>query len=757
MSGLEQADRPTDEYMPADGIPGYLIAQERWLLWRTETRRNTKGEAVPTKPPISHHTGKKCDAHDPRNWTTYANVAHALAGRTGAWDGAGFALGEVECLGEAVIGADLDSCLRSKDDDPADWALPFLQAMPSFADISPSDTGIKIIARIKLADLPAARRMLDIREADKEQARTRIFGERTNGMTHAPGAQLFLTKRFFTITGRPWPTAPEDVRLLTLGDIARLAEAFGPKEHAASDDRDPANDNDDEPDEATLRAKLEAAKAKNPRLWARWEGGTEGLNDTSRSGRDMSVLAMLRQAGFTKGETRAALRLFEHGKLTEEGPRYFEEMWRRTKATAPDATERRRSVNVLALVTHINSTPAWEGTLRLNLLTEGYEACPPFPPQDGIAKGPLRGLRDPQDTLVATMYFQANGFAKAGKRLVWDALAAAAYQHPYHPIRNYLDGLKWDGTARVGRLFQQYFNAELPETERARDRHVAYLEHISTGFMVGAVARVTDPGCKHDQVPVVVGPERSFKSTAIRMLSHDPAWFTDDLSPNLIERDTKESLAGKWIVELSEIPHIGREAERVKAFFSRTTDRYRAAYGMASQDHPRQCVFIGTSNDLEFVSVTGNRRFWPFRIAGSIDIAAIKADRDQLWAEAVVLFRQGVRWWLPPTIEAIASEQQASFVETDILEDVIARWIGLHPEAFTLEMLFAAGTGITPYREAAAVPKAEQMRAARCLTKLGHRKQQKTIAGKRAVWWERSVTGRYCDTMTETATAGATP
>jgi hypothetical protein len=597
-----------------------------------------------------------------------------------------------------------------------------------------------IVARIKLADLPAARRLLDIREADKEQARTRVFGERANGMVHAPGAQLFLMKRFFTITGRPWPTAPEDVRLLTLDDIARLAEVFGPKEQAASDDRGPANDNDDEPDEETLRAKLEAAKAKNPRLKARWDGGTEGLHDTSRSGRDMSVLAMLRKAGFSRGETRAALRLFEHGKLNEEEPRYFERMWTRTKATPPPpnaAGSSRKRANLLALVNHINANPAWAGALRFNELTKGYEVCDPFPPKDGGDTGTLRPLRDTDDLLNATMYFQGNGFAKANKHVVWDALMTAAHQNPYHPVRDYLDGLKWDGTERVRHLFLDYFNAELPEADREQDRQVVYLEHISIGFMVGAVARVMLPGCKHDQVPVVVGPERLLKSTAIRALCHDPAWFSDDLSPNLTDRDTKESLIGKWIVELSEIPHVKREAERVKAFFSRTTDRFRSAYGKASQDHPRQCAFVGTSNHLELTDVTGNRRFWPFRVARTIDTAAIEADRDQLWAEAMEMFRRGDQWWLPPPIEAIAAEQQDDFVETDIWDGLIAKWVEKHPGPFTMGDLFARGTGITPHREASDINKAEQMRAGACLIKLGFSKRQATIDGKRATWWER--------------------
>jgi Virulence-associated protein E len=717
--------------------PDYLTAQPRWLLWRTKSTVDPKtGELRTTKIPISYHTSKPADVTVPQSWADHAAVEAALVRAPGAWDGPGFALGVIEPIGEVVIGLDLDTCL---DDEgaPAAWALPFLQAMSSYSEVSPSGTGIKVVARIRLADLPAARRLLDIPEGEKEQARTLTFGTRVNGQ-HAPGAQLFLMRRFFTITGRHWPLAVEDVALLDVAQIAELAALFGPKDQHAGR-RDEGPDDDTVPDEAALRDKLGVAFVRNPRLKERWEGGTQGLRDDTRSGRDMSVLAMLVAAGFSKGETRAALLLFEHGKVPNEPPRYFENMWKRTKAvpTSDAAVGSRRTANVLALVTHINTSAAWNDVLHFNLLTEGYEICPPFPPRDD-AKEPSRPLCDPRDILAATMYFQANGFPKAGKNTAWDAVVAVAHQNTYHPVHNYLAGLRWDGTARVREVFLRYFNAELPGTDRQeeRDRHVAYLEHIGTGFMVGAVARVMQPGCKNDQVPVVVGPERSRKSSAIEALCCDDSWFSDDISIDLTDRDTKESLAGKWIIELAEIPHIRRETERVKAFFSRRVDRYRSAYGKASQDHPRQCVFIGTSNDLEFVSVTGNRRFWPFRIAGAIDIAAIVADRDQLWAEALAMYQQGVQWWLVPNIETIAAEQQAGFVEADIWEDLIDAWLKNHAGPFTLEQLFARDTGITPYREASAATRAEQMRAARCLTKLGWRKRQKTIAGKRAIWWE---------------------
>jgi hypothetical protein len=315
-------------------IPVYLTSHARWLLWRTETRIDRKtGEKRSTKVPISFHTGKPCDVTAPASWIDYASVEAALL-RSRAWDGPGFALGAIESIGEVVIGLDGDNCL-DEDGAVAEWFMPFLVAMGSYAEESPSGTGIKCIGRIKRADLAVVRKLLDITEGDKDQARTRIFGTRPPGGGHAPGAQLFLGRRYFAITGRHWVASPEDVTLLSVGQIAQLGVLFGPNEQRSSRAScgNGAASDDDEPDEASLRDKLGAAFVRSPALRERWEGGTQGLNDTTRSGRDMSIVAMLVTAGFTKGETRAALHLFEHGKIADEPERYFEQMWARTKAT----------------------------------------------------------------------------------------------------------------------------------------------------------------------------------------------------------------------------------------------------------------------------------------------------------------------------------------------------------------------------------------------------------------------------------------
>jgi hypothetical protein len=317
-----------------DGVPLYLVELARWVLWREEPRINRKtGETETTKPPIAYHTGKPCDVTNPRNWTYFASVVAAMERSAGAFDGCGFVLGDAG-QGEWIIGADLDECLNA-DEGIAPWAMDPLAILHTYTDKSPGGHGLKPIARLHAADVPEARRLLDL--AEHEFARSKILGEKTDDH-HAPGVVLYLGKRFFTVTGRSWHGTPEDVALLSLDQIARLAHWFGPKKPAASQPGPPADDDETKPDEALVRDKLGHAFIANPRLRERWEGGTGGLNDTSRSGCDMSIVGLLITAGFSYGETRAALRLFRFGKLAEEealgtDDRYFDRMWERSGAS----------------------------------------------------------------------------------------------------------------------------------------------------------------------------------------------------------------------------------------------------------------------------------------------------------------------------------------------------------------------------------------------------------------------------------------
>jgi len=193
--------------------------------------------------------------------------------------------------------------------------------------------------------------------------------------------------------------------------------------------------------------------------------------------------------------------------------------------------------------------------------------------------------------------------------------------------------------------------------------------------MISAVARVFKPGCKADHALILEGPQGALKSTAAATLALEPAWFADEIA-DLGTKDSAQDLRGKWIIELGELSAMRRgEVERVKAFLSRREDHYRPSYGPRSQDFPRQCVFIGTTNaDTYLADETGGRRFWPVKV-GAIKIDALSRDREQLWAEAVVAYRQGERWWLEREVEDAAREEQEERRIDDPWEQHVLAWL----------------------------------------------------------------------------------
>lgn len=292
----------------------------------------------------------------------------------------------------------------------------------------------------------------------------------------------------------------------------------------------------------------------------------------------------------------------------------------------------------------LETDPAWQEALAFDEFAGLTLLLKPFPgttaPRATFNPRPLADT----DITAAVRWFNRNGFPDATKNTTADALYAVAQQSIISPVRHYLESLSWDGVPRVEEWLIRYCGAE--DTNFARK--------VGQAWLISAVARALKPGCKADCALVLEGRQGQGKSSALKALAGE-AWFHDGLH-DLHSKDASAGLRGKWIIELPELSAMRRsDTEAVKAFLSRTEERYRPAYARAEVIEPRRCVFAGTTNRSDYLTDdTGGRRFWPI-VVGEVRLTDLTRDRDQIWAEAVAIFRAGKEWWLDRDTEIEAA------------------------------------------------------------------------------------------------------
>ncbi|TCH99227.1 virulence-associated E family protein [Roseococcus sp. SYP-B2431] len=277
------------------------------------------------------------------------------------------------------------------------------------------------------------------------------------------------------------------------------------------------------------------------------------------------------------------------------------------------------------------------------------------------------GLRPVTDADVSHLqvHLQKCGLETLGKDTAHQAVDLRASELAFHPVRDYLGALRWDGQQRVAGWLPNYVRAA----------NTSYSRGIGTMFLVAMVARVMQPGCKADYMMILEGPQGARKSTACSVLGGQ--WFSDAMPDIDGGKDAAQHLNGKWLIEIAEMAAMGKaENNRLKHFITRDTERYRPSYGRKEVIEPRQCVFIGTTNQSVYLrDETGGRRFWPVKV-GLIDTDALQRDRDQLFAEALHLYRHKAAWWPDGAFEEahIRPQQEARF-ESDAWEGAIAAWV----------------------------------------------------------------------------------
>ena len=260
-------------------------------------------------------------------------------------------------------------------------------------------------------------------------------------------------------------------------------------------------------------------------------------------------------------------------------------------------------------------------------------------------------------------------------RELFDAVVKdIGWKNSYHPVRDYLDGLTWDGLKRLDSWLENYAGAEATD----------YVRAVTALVLIAAVRRVRSPGCKFDELLILESPQGWNKSSALRTLCPNDAWFSDDLPLGVDGKQVIERTTGKLLIEASDLHgNRKREAEQVKSFLSRQVDGpVRLAYARLPVDVPRQFVVIGTTNESGgyLNDTTGGRRFWSLRVQ-RFDLHILRRDRDQLWAEAAVReAEKGASIRLDPKLYGIAAEQQEDRRLVDEWEDIIRDKVMSDPE-----------------------------------------------------------------------------
>lgn len=342
-------------------------------------------------------------------------------------------------------------------------------------------------------------------------------------------------------------------------------------------------------------------------------------------------------------------------------------------------------------------------------------------------EGEPKPWRDAYDVVILAAIQGKLGIPHATRTMVREAVEEILLRNRRNSVRDWMDSLKWDGTARVSQFFKTYYSSRQPEN---------YLAAVSKNFWVSMVARVMTPGCKADHMVILEGKQGAYKSTSLSAIGGE--WFAE-VHENMDSKDFALSLQGKLLVEIAELESFRRASDVtvIKKTLSCQVDRVRAPYGRTHEDLPRQCVLVGTTNqDIYLRDETGNRRYWPV-LCGDIDIDGIRRDREQLFAEAVHLFRTGADWHDVPLDEA-TTEQNERQEDTDVWLDAISAFLKLqdgNPHYWTTPEEIA--------KECLKIPtcdfRASQMRdIRRCLKKCGYHTGLRKIEGEAKRVWTKS-------------------
>jgi predicted P-loop ATPase len=340
------------------------------------------------------------------------------------------------------------------------------------------------------------------------------------------------------------------------------------------------------------------------------------------------------------------------------------------------------------------------------------------------------------DGVKLRLGLQRKGFARIAKQDMDEMLAVIAERNAFDSAQLWLLGLRWDGVGRVDTFFERYMGAA----------GSAYGRAVGAYLWTALAGRVMDPGCQADMAPILVGLQGIRKTSAAAALVPDPRYFAE-VDLNARDGDTSRLLRGKLVGELAELKGLNsRDGDSIKAFITRRWEEWIPKYREYAVRFPRRLVFIGTTNEDEFLAdATGNRRWLPIR-CGRVRLEALRADLEQLWAEGRDRWQvMGIEY---QDAERLASAEYSQFMISDSLEDSVQEWLDAIPEAFDVgekqpiprKLQFFRLSDLLAHLNQKHKLKADRstdMRVAKILKTMQFERKQCMIGGVKAIWWSK--------------------
>lgn len=655
-------------------IPQVMQQARRWLLWKSEPQ---PGGKKPRKTPYyADGTRRRGKLDTQADWSRLSTFDDAIAAYSqGGYSGLGFALGP-DGGGFYWQGIDLDGT------DHRSELAALVDQLPGYVERSPSGTGVHALGYGK----PFA-----------------SIGSNSSGI------EAYAGGRYFTVTADAIGGDIEDISDY-VQDVLRPLRASNSKGSSASNDQQPASLSPETVSD--LRSALNAMHADDRDLWVRMGMALKALGDTGRGlWLDWSatsekydpadaarVWASFKDEGVTHksvfSEAQAAGWVNPRSRVVQikDSPQakvvkppagdWSDELIVRIR---DDGTEK-VLCRVHNLILILENAEAWKGRIELN----EFSGRVAVDRQDLDDVGPIRVKAAMERDWIPE---------KVPTGDVLDALSVVASQSPFHPVREYLDGLKWDGVERLPYFFDDFCGCPRDEY------HIA----VARSLFVSAVARIYKPGCKVDTM-VILESEQGYGKTKLWL-----ALFGDwcsEVTASLSDKDFYEGLRGVWAADFSELDAFSKaETTQIKRILTSQTDSYRPPYGRATKTYPRQCIFVGGTNRDDWnIDPTGARRFLPIRVRNRINTEAVAEARDQLWAEAVTRYQRGETWWEIPHAE----QHQEQTYQGDPWEEPVERFL-LGRNQVTV----AAVLGECLQIETGKQTRADQMRASAILKRAG--------------------------------------